>query len=160
MKGLKIRVPPTKIWVRSFQLFGASPTPLPFPEVFQGLKTGLIDGQENPLVTSFSNGMFDANRNLNLTEHMFADNVIVLTDATFKKLTPAHLKAVREAGRNMEERFRPQVVATDKEVLEKIRAKGIAINDVDKAAFAATVANLPDEFPEVKPLLQRIRAVA
>ncbi|MFK5108580.1 TRAP transporter substrate-binding protein DctP, partial [Klebsiella pneumoniae] len=46
MKGLKIRVPETALWRRTFEMFGASPTPLPFPEVFQALKSGVIDGQD------------------------------------------------------------------------------------------------------------------
>ena len=88
MKGLKIRVPETALWRRTFEMFGASPTPLPFPEVFQALKSKIIDGQENPIALTFNSGIFDANTHLSLTEHMMQDNCLLLSEAQYQKLSP------------------------------------------------------------------------
>jgi TRAP-type C4-dicarboxylate transport system substrate-binding protein len=63
IKGFKIRVPETALWRRTFERFGASPTPLPWPEVFQALKSGIIEGQENPMALTFNGGIFDVNKN-------------------------------------------------------------------------------------------------
>jgi TRAP-type C4-dicarboxylate transport system substrate-binding protein len=88
MKGLKIRVPETALWKRTFELFGSSPTPLPFPEVFQALKSKLIDGQENPIALTFNSGIFDVNTHLSLTEHMMQDNCLLLADQAYQKVSP------------------------------------------------------------------------
>jgi tripartite ATP-independent transporter DctP family solute receptor len=159
MKGLKIRVPETALWKRTFELFGASPTPLPFPEVFQALKSKLIDGQENPIALTFNSGIFDVNTNLSLTEHMMQDNCILMADATYQKLPDDLKKAVDQAARDTEADLRPRVIADDKAILEKVKGKNIAITEVDKAAFSATVKDLVKEFPAGQKWVERIRQI-
>jgi TRAP-type transport system periplasmic protein len=160
MRGLKIRVPETALWRRTFELFGASPTPLPFPEVFQALKSGVIDGQENPIGLTFNSGIFDANTHLSLTEHMMQDNCILVGDQAYGRLTPELRGALDQAGRDLEAELRPRVVADDAATLEKVKAKRIVISEVDKAAFAATVKNLTNEFPAGKKWAERMGQVA
>lgn len=160
MKGFKVRVPETAMWLKTFQRFGASPTPMAWPEVFAALKAGVIDGQENPAALSFNSGIFDVNKNLALTEHMMQDNMIVLSDAQFQKLSPDLQKAVVQAGREMEDDIRKKVIADDKATFEKIKAKGIAINEVDKDAFRAAIKGMDAEFPHVKKWVDRIAQIA
>ncbi len=160
MKGLKIRVPETALWKRTFELFGSSPTPLPFPEVFQALRSKLIDGQENPIALTFNSGIFDANTHLSLTEHMMQDNCLLVADQVYQKLSPDLRKAVDQASRDSEADMRVKVVADDKTIQEKVRAKKIVISEVDKAAFAATVKDLISEFPAGKKWVERIRTIS
>jgi TRAP-type transport system periplasmic protein len=160
MRGFKVRVPETQMWLKTFQRFGASPTPMAWPEVFAALKSGVIDGQENPTALSFNSGIFDVNKNLALTEHMMQDNMIVMADAFFQRLSADHQKAVIQAARDMEDDIRKKVIADDAGILEKVKAKGIAINEVDKEAFRAAVKGMDGEFPHVKKWVDRIAAVA
>ncbi|TDR88159.1 TRAP transporter substrate-binding protein [Enterovirga rhinocerotis] len=160
MKGLKIRVPETALWRRTFEMFGSSPTPLPFPEVFQALKSSIIDGQENPIALTWNSGIFDANTHLSLTEHMMQDNCILMGEAVYAKLTPDQQKIVDQAARDAEAEMRPKVVADDKEILDKVKAKKIVISEVDKPAFAATVKTLVNEFPAGKKWVERFAQVS
>jgi tripartite ATP-independent transporter DctP family solute receptor len=160
MKGLKIRVPETALWRRTFEMFGASPTPLPFPEVFQALKSKIIDGQENPTALTFNSGIFDANTHLSLTEHMMQDNCLLMADAVYQRLTPELRQAVDQAARDVEAEMRTKVVADDKVILEKVKAKNIVITEVDKGAFAASVKTLIDEFPAGKKWVDRFAQVS
>ncbi|QCI66010.1 TRAP transporter substrate-binding protein [Phreatobacter stygius] len=159
MKGLKIRVPETALWRRTFEMFGASPTPLPFPEVFQALKSGVIDGQENPIALTFNSGIFDANTHLSLTEHMMQDNCILVGEVAYQRLTPDQRAALDRAARDVEAELRPKVIADDTAVMEQVKAKRIMITEVDKAAFAASVRNLVTEFPAGKKWVERIGQV-
>jgi TRAP-type transport system periplasmic protein len=159
MKGLKIRVPETALWKRTFELFGASPTPLPFPEVFQALGSKLIDGQENPMALTFNSGIFDVNTHMSVTEHMIQDNCVLIADAVYSKLTDDQRKAVEQAARDMEADIRPKVLADDKAILEKVKAKKIVISEVDKAAFTAAVKDITKEFPAGAKWADRARAV-
>ena len=52
LKGIKLRMPNTETWLDVGRALGANPTPLGFGEVYMGLKTGTIDGQDNPIPTS------------------------------------------------------------------------------------------------------------
>lgn len=160
MKGFKVRVPETQMWLKTFQRFGASPTPMAWPEVFAALKAGVIDGQENPAALSFNSGIFDVNKNLALTEHMMQDNMIVLSENVFSKLSEENRKAVVQAGRDMEDELRKKVVEDDKATFEKIKAKGIAINEVDKDAFRAAIKGMDAEFPHVKKWVDRIATIS
>jgi TRAP-type transport system periplasmic protein len=160
MRGFKVRVPETQMWLKTFQRFGASPTPMAWPEVFAALKAGVIDGQENPAALSFNSGIFDVNRNLALTEHMMQDNMIVVAEQVFQRLTPELRAHVVQASRDMEDAIRARVIADDKSTFEKIRAKGIAINEVDKDAFRAAIRGMDAEFPHVKKWVDRIAQIA
>jgi tripartite ATP-independent transporter DctP family solute receptor len=160
LKGFKIRVPETTMWKRTFERFGASPTPMPWPEVFQALKSGIIDGQENPMALTYNGGIFDVNKNLALTEHMMQDNVILMSEALFQKVTPEQRKAIVQASRNMEDDLRPKVIADDKRILELVKAKNIAINEVDKDAFRASLKGMDTEFAHVKKWVDRIATIA
>ena len=160
MKGFKVRVPETQMWLKTFQRFGASPTPMAWPEVFAALKAGVIDGQENPAALSFNSGIFDVNKNLALTEHMMQDNMIVMAEGVFQKLSDDHKKAVVQASRDMEDDIRKKVIADDAATFEKIKAKGIAINEIDKEAFRAAIKGMDGEFPHVKKWVDRIAQIA
>ena len=160
MKGFKVRVPETQMWLKTFQRFGASPTPMAWPEVFAALKAGVIDGQENPAALSFNSGIFDVNKNLALTEHMMQDNMIVMAEGVFQKLSDDHKKAVVQASRDMEDDIRKKVIADDKETFEKIKSKRITITEVDKEAFRAAIKGMDGEFPHVKKWVDRIAQIA
>lgn len=160
MKGFKVRVPETTMWRRTFERFGASPTPLPWPEVFQALKSGIIEGQENPMALTFNAGIFDVNRNFALTEHMMQDNMIVVAEATFRRVTDDQRKALVQASRDMEDALRPKVIADDNRILDLVKAKNIAINEVDKGAFLKALDGMDGEFPHVKKWVDRIKTIA
>mgnify|MGYP001765674039 CR=1 FL=1 len=160
LKGFKIRVPETTMWRRTFEKFGASPTPLPWPEVFQALKSGVIEGQENPLALTYNGGIFDVNKNFALTEHMMQDNMIVVPEAAFQKLSEDNRKALVQASRDMEDALRKKVIEDDARILGLTKAKGIAINEVDKDAFRAAIKGMDAEFPLVKPWVEKIATIA
>jgi len=160
LKGLKIRVPETALWRRTLELMGASPTPLPFPEVFQALKSRIIDGQENPIALTYNAGIFDVNTHLSLTEHMMQDNCLVMAEAVYQRLSPELKAHVDQASRDMEAELRPKVEADDKRILEDIKRKNITVSDVDKEAFRKSVAKIAEEFPAGKRWVDRIATVA
>lgn len=160
MKGLKIRVPETALWRRTFEMFGASPTPLPFPEVFGALKSSIIDGQENPVALTWNTGIFDANTHLSLTEHMMQDNCLLMGEQVYQRLTPELQKVVDQAARDSEAEMRPKVVADDADIMAKVRAKKIVVTEVDKPAFTASVRKLVDEFPAGKKWVERFAQIA
>ena len=160
MKGFKVRVPETQMWLKTFQRFGASPTPMAWPEVFAALKSGVIDGQENPTALSYNSGIFDVNKNLALTEHMMQDNMIVLAESVYGRLNPDLRKAVDQAARDMEDIIRAKVIADDKDILGKVKAKGIVVTEVDKDAFRAAIKGMDAEFPQVKRWVDRIAQIS
>jgi len=151
LAGVKLRMPGSKEWLFLGQALGANPTPLAFTEVYLGLKTGTIDGQDNPLPTVKSAKFYEVTRQIVLTGHL----VHALSAAHRAQMKRAAAKA---AGFNDENRVREE-----KELIEFFRAQGIEITVPDVAAFRKTVqdAYLKSEYAEKWPrgLLERINAV-
>jgi TRAP-type C4-dicarboxylate transport system substrate-binding protein len=128
--------------------------------VFQALKSGVIEGQENPMALTYNGGIFDVNKNFALTEHMMQDNMIVISEASFRAVSEDQRKALVQAARDMEDTLRPKVIADDERILGLVKAKNIAINDVDKDAFRKTLEGMETEFAHVKKWVDRIKTIA
>lgn len=159
MKDLKIRVPEAGLWRRAFEMLGAAPVPLPFPEVLQALKSGMVDGQENPVALAWNSGLLEASSHLALTGHMMQDNCILMAEAAYAGLTGEQRKIVDEAARDMEAEMRPQVLADDAVVMDRIGARKIVVSEVDKPAFAAAMGKLAKEFPAGRTWAERFARI-
>ena len=70
LKGVKLRMPGSKEWLFLGEALGATATPLAFGEVYLGLKTGTIDGQDNPLPTVRAAKFYEVTKQLVLTSHL------------------------------------------------------------------------------------------
>jgi len=70
LKGIKLRMPNVEAWLDVGRALGANPTPLGFGEVYMALKTGTIDGQDNPLPTDYSAKFYEVTHYIVLTDHM------------------------------------------------------------------------------------------
>jgi tripartite ATP-independent transporter DctP family solute receptor len=163
LAGVKLRMPGSKEWLFLGQALGASPTPLAFTEVYLGLKTGTIDGQDNPLPTLKSAKFYEVTRQIVLTGHLVDALLLAVSAKTWHALSAAHKvqmkrAAAKAASFNDENRAREE-----RELIEFFRAQGIAITVPDVEAFRRTVqaAYLKSEYAQKWPkgLLERINAV-
>lgn len=163
LAGVKLRMPGSKEWLFLGQALGASATPMPFTEVYLGLKTGTIDGQDNPLPTVKSAKFNEVTRQIVLTSHLVDVLQLAIAARTWDAFSPSDKaevkKAAAKAGRfNDENRAREE-----NELIESFRSQGIAITAPDVETFRKTVqaAYLKSEYAQKWPrgLLDRINAV-
>lgn len=159
LRGVKIRVPETPMWVQTFVRFGASPVALPLPEVYTALQTGVIDAQENPIDLSTNYGFLEVNKFLTLTEHMIQDNVILMSESVWQSLPANIQQAIREAALETEAHFRAYWEAREAEYMERARDLGVTIIEPDKEAFVAAIEGMEAEFPHVAAWVERIREI-
>jgi tripartite ATP-independent transporter DctP family solute receptor len=159
LKGLKIRVPETPMWIGTFERYGASAVGMALTEVYSALETKVIDGQENPIEDSFNTGFFEVNSHLALTNHMMQDNVVLLNEDIYQSLSDELKQVLKQAATETEQKYRKIVYDTEAEFLQKVKDKGIIVNEVDQEAFKAKVVGLEDQFPDIKGWLAKIRAV-
>ncbi|GLR96896.1 C4-dicarboxylate ABC transporter [Bradyrhizobium liaoningense] len=87
LKGLKIRVQQSDLWVGMIQSLGANPTPMPYGEVYTALKTGLVDAAENNWPSYESSRHFEAAKFYNITEHSLAPEVLVISKKVWDTLS-------------------------------------------------------------------------
>lgn len=160
MKGLKIRVPESPVFVKSFERLGAAPTPMAFGEVFTSLQQGVIDGQENPLSLIYTSKFNEVVKYLVKTEHVREPVAMVISADKFKSLTPEQQKALMDAANGKGKQYASdQIIAFDSEFIKKLQEGGMTLVEPDLAAFQAKLNGFVDqEFPEVKEIYEKIRA--
>jgi len=151
MKGLKVRVPETKMWVETFKRFGASPTAMAFPEVYNALKTGVIDGQDNPIVLTSASGFFEVNKYYNLIQHMYQDNMLVTSKAWFEKLPGDLQEAITKAAEASHAYCAKLSLEEESRLMEKAQKElGVTFVKTDLTGFRAAVKDMIKDFPHVQ----------
>ena len=99
IKGLKVRTTPNPAHIKAFQILGASPTPMPFSEVFPALESKTVDGQENPVIIVRAAKLYEAQKYMSLTRHAYTAMPVIINKARFDSLTPAQQKVLLDAAR-------------------------------------------------------------
>lgn len=145
-KGLKIRVPETKTVMDTIGALGASPVPMPFGDVYTSLQQGVIDGQENPLSIIWASKLYEVQKYLSLTGHIYSPVVIMISDQFYNSLPEDLQTIVVEAFEEVRPEVRKMVEDQEKELLENLKSKGMEINEIDKSKFAEYMGSIYDEF--------------
>jgi len=163
LAGVKLRMPGSKEWLFLGQALGASPTPMAFTEVYLGLKTGTIDGQDNPLPTVKSAKFYEVTRQIVLTSHLVDVLQLAMSVKAWNALPAGDKTGVKKAAAKAAKFNDENRAREEKELMEFFRAQGIEITTPDVEAFRKTVqaAYLNSEYAEKWPrgLLERINAV-
>ena len=100
MKGLKIRVIQSDLFVAMIEALGANPTPMPFGEVYTALKTGIVDAAENNWPSYESSRHFEAAKYYNLSEHSLAPEVLVFSKKIWDALSKEDQALMRKAAKD------------------------------------------------------------
>jgi tripartite ATP-independent transporter DctP family solute receptor len=138
LHGLKIRVPESPIWVEMIKAFNASPTPVPFGEVYTALQQRTVDGQENPIPTIYSRKFYEVQDVLAMTRHMLQNNMIVINRDSLSRLKPEHREILFAEAARVSAMNTYLQQKREASMLEEIRKSGRTkiIEDVDRGAFA------------------------
>ena len=149
--GIKLRTP-RGVWrVKLFQALGANPTPMALSEVFIGLQTGVIDGQENPLAQIWASKLYEVQDYLSLTAHVYTPAYLVVSPRRFAAL-PERVRAVLEEEARATRAFVHETAARlDDELLARIRETGVEVNTPEQEAFRAASSAIYEEFGETVP---------
>lgn len=146
LKGMKIRTPDAPVQKLAMTALGAAVTPMAFAELYTALQLGVVDGQENPLNTSYVNKFYEVQKYLTLTGHMTQHQVLIVNDKWFQGLSPQLqdilIKSAVEAGDYQND----LQIKANKQNLEDLKAKGMIVNTVNKAEFAEKTKDAWKEF--------------
>jgi tripartite ATP-independent transporter DctP family solute receptor len=162
LKGMKIRVQQSDLWIAMMQAFGANPTPMPMGEVYSSLETGVVDGAENNWPSYESARHYEVAKNYTLTQHSMNPEILVMSKMTWDKLTPDDQKVIRQAAKDSVVKMRELWSAREKSSEEKVRAGGANVIEVNKEEFSAAMKPVYDKFvtdASMKQLLEEIQAV-
>lgn len=130
MAGLKIRVIPNPVFVKTFESFGANPIPMAFGELYGALEAKAVDGQENPFAVILSNKFYEIQKYVSATNHVYAANIILVGKPFWDKLSPTEQQWMHEAAD--ESRAYQRKVSRDAaaKAVAELKANGMNYNDV------------------------------
>ncbi len=163
LKGVKLRMPASKEWLFLGEALGATPTPLAFGEVYLALKTGTIDGQDNPLPSARAAKFYEVSKTVVMTSHLVDAIFLAISSKFYNGLTPAQQQKVKTAAQAAANYNNENRIKDEGEIVQTFKTAGLKIVTPDVAAFRKTVqdkyqsSEMAATWP--KGLLQRINDV-
>ena len=151
LKGIKLRVPEGKWRVTMFQAYGANPSPMKYSEVFTALQTGVMDGQENPFAQIYSAKFYEVQKYLSLTGHVYSPAYVAVGLKKWMTLPADARKVFEDTAKDVQAYVYEKAAKDDDEMLAKMKAAGIQVNNADKDAFIAASKPVYEEFSREVP---------
>lgn len=146
LKGIKLRTPKSKWRLKMFQSYGANPTPMAFSEVFTALKTGTMDGQENPYAQIASAKFQEVQKYLSITSHVYTPAYVAVHKDHYSKI-PADVRKILEAAAKENQKFvYKRAAELEESLLDVIKKAGVKVNTANNAAFVKASKGVYDQF--------------
>ncbi|MDW7747046.1 TRAP transporter substrate-binding protein DctP [Halomonas sp.] len=167
-KNKKIRTMTNPLLAETYNAFGATPTPLPWGEVYGGLQTGIIDGQENPIFWIESGGLYEVSPHLTFTSHGWFTTAMMANQDFFEGLSDEDKELVREAANAAYDHTIEHIQGLAEESLAKIQEASdevtvTRLNEEQIQAFKERAPQVEEEFIDMtgergKELLDQFKA--
>ena len=135
LKGFKIRVPVSPLWTSMFQALGASPISINFSEVYSALQTKIAEGQENPLSLIQIAKLYEVQKYVSMTDHMWDGFWMLANKRGFAALPPDAQTIIAREFNASALQERADIAALNGSVADDLKAKGLEFVEVDKPAF-------------------------
>jgi tripartite ATP-independent transporter DctP family solute receptor len=162
LKGVKLRMPSSKEWLFLGDALGATATPLAFGEVYMGLKTGTIDGQDNPMSGVKAAKFHEVMKQIVLTNHLVDGVFIAISTKSYNALSTAQKQKVNAAALAAANYCTENNIKEEGQLVEFFKKEGLQVSTPDVNAFRTTVqtAYQNSDYAKVWPkgLLDRINA--
>lgn len=150
IKGMKIRVQESKVWMELMNTLGGIPTPVSFGELYSALQQKVVDGQENPIATIYSMKYYEVQKHLSLDGHTYEAAAILINPKFYEKLDKKQRLIIEEAAVDAGAFQRKRLEELDKERLETIKKAGVTVEEnPDIKAFAEATADFQKNIDNV-----------
>ncbi|MBN8201434.1 TRAP transporter substrate-binding protein [Bacillus sp. NTK034] len=144
MKGLKLRSPERDYYVQTFEALQANPTPMDFGEVYSGLQTGVVDGQENPLETFYASGFQEVQEYVILSNHMYKPAFVTINDQFFQDLSEEYQKVLVDAAEESEAYTDEKLEESEQTMRDEIEKAGVTFVEPDVDLFIESTQKVRD----------------
>jgi tripartite ATP-independent transporter DctP family solute receptor len=160
MKGFKLRTPQVPVIMEMAKAWGATPTPMNIGDLYLALKTGVVDGQENPTPTINGFKFYEAQKFLMLTEHIITPLPMIINERVWRTLSPDNQKIMLAAAQEARELNNKLMLEQEDAFLDAFKKAGMTIVKPDVEAFRKASAGVAAKFESTwgKGLYEKILA--
>lgn len=159
LQGQKIRVPPSKVQRRAWELLGANPTPMGIAELFTSMQQGVVDGQENPVDLIENMKFYEVQKYLMETRHVYAAMTFVHSSRKLKTRPPELQKIMIDEGRRVMLAATNEIHQREEATKKRLADHGMTLLQPDLAPFRERVKPLIKDFPALEGWYNRIQNV-
>lgn len=165
MKGMKVRVQPSDLMVDEIRAMGGTPTPMPFSEVYTGLKTGLVDAAENNVSSYAETKHYEVAPYYSETEHAMTPEVLVFSKKIWDTLTPKEQAQIKKAAADSVPYYVKLWTAHEADAMQTVLKGGVKVipaDKIDRAAFVKAMQPVWAKYettPAMKQIVDEIEAV-
>ena len=142
MNGMLIRTPENPVIMATMTALGANPQPLAFSELYQALQQGTYDAQENPIPVIYNNKLYEVQKYLSVTNHIYSGMCFTIAESVWQKLTPEQQEIIAAAAVNSAELDRTLNKEQTDSFVANLEAEGVQINYPALDAFAEATASV------------------
>ncbi len=162
VKGMKLRVPESPIFMSLCESFGCSGTPMSVGELYTALQTGVVDGAENAPIFYFSQKHYEAAPYITMTEHIMTPDVVVMSKSYLESLPQEYQDAIRQAGKEMMQHERELWFSQEEDAVEKLKEEGVEVIEIDKTEFKNAAEKVWEDYTEIvgQDMIVQIQSLA
>lgn len=156
LKGLKIRVPGSQLFIDTLNAMGAVSTPIGFAETLSAVQQGVVDGLEGTMDAYGSNGSAEVAKNMALTQHFLGTCGVYINADVFNKIPAEYQKIIAEEFAAGAVHMNTEISNNYESTKARLEAQGHKFNEVDSEAFAKTVTSVYSNMKGVTPGIYEI----
>ena len=160
IKGIKLRVMDSQIHQGFWRALGADPVPMSWGEAYTALQQKAIDGVENAISVLYGNNINEVNKYLAMTDHNYSSIFMIMSEKSWKKLSPEQQKIVQQAAKEAGAYEREEQRRQAKEAVDGLAKRGMEVTTVDKEQMKAAVADFLKEqkgtYPEIAKIIDEV----
>lgn len=139
LEGVRLRMPNTESWLFLGSALGANPTPLAFGELYLALRTGTVDGQDNPIPTLVSNNFHEVQEQVVLTSHLVGEILFAVSEEFWQSLEPSEQDVIYNAAQTGADFNTAGRIEQERELVSFLEENGMQITQPDVEAFRTRV---------------------
>ncbi|MDR1626946.1 MAG: TRAP transporter substrate-binding protein [Spirochaetia bacterium] len=145
MKNMLIRTPENPVIMATMRALGANPQPLAFNEVYMALQQGTYDGQENPIPIIYNNKLYEVQKYLSVTNHIYSGMAVAIAESVWKGMSADQQKILQAAIREAETFNRSTNRKMTEDFISKLETSGMTILKPDLSAFVKATAVVKED---------------
>ncbi len=148
LKGSKIRVPKSQLFIETLKAMGANAAPIPFSETYTAIQQGVVDGFEGSINTLYANKMYEVTKDMSLTNHFIGTGGVYISTKVWDEFSANQQEIVQEEFTKGASMNNKRLRELDEEYLVKLKDLGVKFHEVDSEAFSKATAPVYDMFPK------------
>jgi tripartite ATP-independent transporter DctP family solute receptor len=146
LKGLKIRVPETPVYIESWKALGANPTPIAFTELFSALQMGIVEGQENPYEIIYNNSFYEVQDIIIETNHALPARYLIMNKKRYDSLSPEEQQLLQTEWATTAAYIDKLFKESEQDYIQKLKDKSMKFITPDREAFKQATAEIREKF--------------